>query len=313
MSLNVAGLTAYVDQNKMALIKKAVLGGRTLRYISVQPDIKSSATINIINSNLVAQAGGCGWSENGTTILSQQTLSVCPLKVNEAICLDTLETYYTQKMMQPGSYNENIPFEEIFASEKADKINALIDDLIWKGNTTLTGSTNLNLCNGFVRLAGQTFSGSVITVTASTFTSANAVTFVDSLSAVVPTDILGMDDLTLFCGYDYYRTYALALRNANLFHYTGAENQGEDFSQPIPGTNIKVVAVRGLNSTGRFILSSASNLYFGTDLLSDAEDFQIFYSADFDEVRFRSKWKQGVQFAFPEFVVYGKITAVAGV
>jgi hypothetical protein len=309
MSLNVAGLTAYVDENKMALIKKAVLGGRTLRYISVQPDIKSSATINIINSNLVAQAGGCGWSENGTTILTQQTLSVTPLKVNEAICLDTLETYYTQKMMQPGSYNENIPFEEIFASEKADKINALIDDLIWKGNTS-TGSGNLALANGFIRLAGQTFSGSVVTgnvnvVTA--ITSSNIISIVDGMSSVVPTDILDMDDLYLFCGYDFYRTYALALRNANLFHYTGAENQGEDYSQMIPGTNIRIVALRGLNGTNRAFLSSASNLYFGTDLLSDAEDFQIFYSADFDEVRFRSKWKQGVQFAFPEFVVYFKI------
>jgi len=308
MSLNVNGLTAYVDENKMALIKKAVLGGRTLRFINVQPDIKSSATINIINSDLVAQAGACGWSENGSTILTQQTLSVCDLKVNESICLDTLEQYYTQKMMRPGSYNENIPFEEIFASEKADKINALIDDLIWKGNTSSTGQTGL--CDGFVKLAGQTFSGSVVngnvnSVTA--ITAANVISIVDGMSSVVPTNILGLDDLHLFVGYDFYRTYALALRNANLFHYTGAENQGEDFSQMIPGTNIRVIAVRGLNGTNRAFLTSASNLYFGTDLLSDAEDFSIFYSADFDEVRFRAKWKQGVMFAFPDYVVYFKV------
>lgn len=308
MSLNVAGLTAYVDENKMALIKKAVLGGRTLRFITVQPDIKSSATINIINSDLVAQAGACGWSEDGETILSQQLLSVCPLRVNESICLDTLEQYYTQKLMQPGSYNETIPFEQIFASEKADKINALIDDLIWKGDTQ-NGTGNLALCDGFIYLAendvnwtGTTVDGNVDNVTA--ITASNIVDIVDGASSVVPTDILGMNDLTLFCGYDFYRQYALALRNANLFHYTGAENQGEDFSQMIPGTNIKVVAVRGLNSTNKFFLTSASNLYFGTDLLSDAEDFSIFYSADYDEVRFRSKWKQGVQAAFPEFVVF---------
>jgi hypothetical protein len=305
MSLNVSDLTAYVDENKMALIKKAVLGGRTLRYINVQPDIKSSATINIINSDLVAQAGACGWDEDGTTILSQQLLSVCPLKVNESICLDTLEQYYTQKMMRPGSYNENIPFEEIFSSEKADKINALIDDLIWKGNTSVTGQTGL--CDGFITLASVTFSGSVVDGNPSNYTaitSSNVIAIVDSMSSVIPTNILGMDDLHLFCGYDLYRTYALALRNANLFHYTGAENQGEDFSQMIPGTNIRIVAVRGLNGTNKMFLSSASNLYFGTDLLSDSEEFQIFYSADFDEVRFRAKWKQGVQFAFPDYVVY---------
>lgn len=306
MSLNVNGLTAYVDENKMALIKKAVLGGRTLRFINVQPDIKSSATINIINSDLVAQAGACGWSEDGETVLTQQTLSVCPLKVNESICLDTLEQYYTQKMMRPGSYNEQIPFEEIFASEKADKINALIDDLIWKGDTQ-GGSGNLDLCDGFIYLADNTFSGDVVdgnVSNATAITSTNIIQLVDDMSSVVPTDILGMDDLILFVGYDVYRTYATALRNANLFHYTGAENQGEDYSQLIPGSNIKVVAVRGLNGTNKMFLSSASNLYFGTDLLSDAEEFKIFYSADFDEVRFRAKWKQGVQFAFPEFVVY---------
>lgn len=308
MSLNVNGLTAYVDENKMALIKKSVLGGRTLRYINVQPDIKSSATINIINSNLVAQAGGCGFNDDGTTVLTQQTLSVTPLKVNESICLDTLEEYYIQKTMRPGSYNEDIPFEEIFASEKADKINALIDDLIWKGDTSLTGQTGL--VDGFIKLADVTFSTSVVTgnvgsVTA--VTASNIITIVDGMSSVVPNDILGLDDLHLFVGYDFYRTYALALRNANLFHYTGTENQGEDFSQMIPGTNIRIIALRGMNGTNKAFLSSASNLYFGTDLLSDAEEFQIFYSADFDEVRFRAKWKMGVQFAFPNNVVYFKL------
>jgi hypothetical protein len=307
MALNVLGLTTYTDENKMALIKKMVLGGRTLRFINVQPDIKSSATINILNSDLVAQPGSCGFNDDGETILTQQTLSVCPLKVNESICLDTLEQYYTQKLMRPGSYNEQIPFEELFASEKADKINALIDDLIWKGDTSLPPTNQLSLCDGFGVLASVTFSGSVVQgniSSATAITASNIIGLIDDVSSVVPTNILGMDDLTLFVGYDTYRTYALALRNANLFHYTGAENQGEDYSQMIPGTNIRVVAVRGLNGTNEMFLSSASNLYFGTDLLSDAEEFKIFYSADFDEVRFRAKWKQGVQFAFPDYVVY---------
>lgn len=306
MSLNVAGLTAYVDENKMALIKKAVLGGRTLRFITVQPDIKSSATINIINSDLVAQAGACGWNEAGETILTQQVLSVCPIRVNEAICLDTLEQYYTQKLMNPGSYNENIPFEEIYASEKADKINALIDDLLWKGDTTLTGTTNLNLCDGILYQTDNVWSGSTVDgnpSSATAITANNIVTLVDDMVSLIPSDILALNDLYLFVGYDVYRTYALALRNANLFHYTGAENQGEDFSQMVPGTNVRVVAVRGLNGTNRMILTNGSNLYFGTDLLSDAEEFKIFYDMNDDEVRFRAKWKQGVQAAFPEFIV----------
>jgi hypothetical protein len=305
MSLNVNGLTAYVDENKMALIKKAVLGGRTLRFITVQPDIKSSATINIIDSDLVAQAGACGWNEAGETILTQQVLTVCPIRVNESICLDTLESYYTQKMMNPGSYNETIPFEEIYASEKADKINALIDDLLWKGDT-VSGSGNFALCDGIIYQSDNVWSASTVngnTAGTTAITASNVIAIVDGMSSVIPTDILGLNDLYLFVGYDVYRTYALALRNANLFHYTGAENQGEDFSQMIPGTNVRIVAVRGLNGTNRMFLTNGSNLYFGTDLLSDSEEFKIFYDMNDDEVRFRAKWKQGVQAAFPEFIV----------
>ena len=306
MSFDVSTLTRYVDQEKMALIKRSVLGGRTLKYITVQPGIKSTATINIINSDLVAQLGACGWNPEGTTQLTQETLSVCPLAVTEALCLQTLEEYYLQKLMQPGSYNQQIPFEQIFAQEKADKINALIDDLVWKGDTD-GGSGNLGLCDGFIYKAENDWSskvvrGNVDSVTA--FTPSNAISVVDGMASVVPADILGLSDLTLFMGYDNYRLYATALRNANYFHYNGQENQGEDYSQMIPGTSIKMVAVRGLNGTGKMFLTSAANLYFGTDLLNDSESFEIFYSKDYDEVRFRAKWKGGVGSAFPDFIVY---------
>jgi len=302
MSLDVSGLSAYTDENKMDLIKKSILEGRTMEFITVQPDIKSSATINIIDSTLVGQAGSCGFNPDGTTALTQRAIAVTPIKVNESICLNTLEAYYTQKMMNPGSYNESIPFEQIYAEEKAGKISAMIEDIIWKGDTTLTG--NLSLADGLLKVIdaeGTVIDGNVGSETA--ITAANVIDIVDGMVGVVPTDIINKDDLVLFLGYDTYRTYAKALRDANLFAYTGAENQGGDFIQMVPGTNVKVVAVRGLNGTDRMVLSTSSNIYAGTDLLSDSEDFKIFYSNDNDEVRFISKFKIGVQVAFPEFVV----------
>lgn len=303
MSLNVNGLNAYTDENKMALIKKSILEGRTLNYITVQPDIKSSATINVIDSTLVAAAGSCGWDEAGSTVLSQRELSVCPIKVNESICLDNLESYYTQKMMNPGSYNEDIPFAQMYAEEKATKINAMIEDIIWKGDT-VTGTGNLALCNGFVHLlentaaSGDTVVGNTAGVT--DITAANVIDVIDDMIAVTPTDIIDDENLTIFLGYEVYRLAAKALRDANLYHYDGAEG---DFTMLWPGTNVKLVAVRGLNGTDKMFLSTAANFYMGTDLLNDAEDFRIFYSEDNDEVRFRSKFKVGTQVAFPDLIV----------
>ena len=319
MSLNLVGLTAYVEQNAMDLIKEAVLKGRTVDLVTVQGGIKSAATINRISTSLSAQAGACGWNAAGTTTLDQRTITVCDVKINEAICLNDLEAYYTQVNMNPGSYNTAIPFEQIFAENKRDQIMALVEDLVWRGNTS-TGSGNLALCDGFVKLfdAGVTASsGHYVTYSTTALsgagsggaysaTSSNIVELIDELARLIDTDVINAPDLHIFLSYADYRTYAKLLREKNLFAYTGAENQGQDFSQMHPGTNIRVIAVRGLNTANRILLAEASNLYIGTDLLSDAEDFKVWYSQDFDEVRFLSKFKIGVQVAFIENVVWAR-------
>ena len=307
MALDLTGLTAYVDETKMELIKKSILQGRTLEYVTIQADIKSSATINIIDSDLVLQAGACGWNEDGTTTLSQRPLAVDKIKVNEATCVDDLEAYYTQTMMNPGSHNESIPFEQIYAEDKSDKIANAIDNIIWKGDKG-GGAGNLAFSDGYFKLvdslAGSTVDGNTGAVTVATgITAGNVVDIVDGMVNSIPENIIDADDLFLFMSYANYRTYSKALRDANLFHYTGAEDQGQEFSQMVPGTNVRVVALKGFSNTARMILTRKANLYFGTDLLNDFEQFDIFFSKDNDEVRFLSKWKQGVQVAFPEFIV----------
>jgi hypothetical protein len=181
---------------------------------------------------------------------------------------------------------------------------ALVEDLIWKGDTD--GSGNLALCDGLITLfaAGITASSSAYGTYSISGLSGTIVDTVDAMIADLNVNVIDATDLHLFMGYAEYRTYAKSLRDANLFAYTGAENQGQDFSQIHPGTNVRVIAVRGLNNTNKFVLTPAANIYVGTDLLSDAEDFKIFYSQDFDEVRFLAKWKLGIQVAYLEHVVY---------
>jgi hypothetical protein len=308
MALNVAGLTAYIDQVKMDLIKKMILGGRTTSFITVQPGIKSAASINLLSSNLVAQAGGCGFTDAGTTILTQNTLNVCPLKVNESICIDTLEQYYTQVMLQPGSYDTDFGFEQIYTEEKVSQISSLIDNLIWQGNTA--GGGQLALCNGFITLANTTYSGSVVDGNVANYTAitaANIIAIVDDAVQVIPTNIIAEDDLYLYCGYDFARLYFTALRNANLYNYPSVETGANDFMITIPSSNVKLVAVKGLTGTNKFFISTKSNMYFGCDLLDDYENLEIFYSMDFQEVRVVAKWKSGVNAAFWDYVVYFKL------
>jgi len=302
MALNLSGLSEYTDQHSGELIKEAVLTGRTVETVRVKGEIKHSATINRLSSSLTAQAGACGFNSAGSTSLTQRTITVDDIKINESFCLNDLEDFYTSTMMNPGSYNEELPFEQIFAENKRDLLKALIEDLIWKGDKD-SGSGNLELANGLVKLLDaevtSPYSG---TYTIATF-SANIIDTVDEMIGKLNEDVIDSEDLVLFMSYANYRTYAKALRDANLFHYTGAENQGDNFSQMHPGTNVKVMAVRGLRGINRLVLSPASNIVVGTDLVDDAEDFKLFYSQDNDEVRFISKFKIGVQVEFITYVV----------
>jgi len=301
MAFDLSGLSAYVDEQKMDLIRRGLMDARTVNVISVQPGIKSSATINILGSTQVWQAGACGFNASGTTALTQRTISVCDIKKNESLCLNDLEAYYTQAAMRPGSYNESIPFEALYAEEVVGQTSKFIEKLAWRGDVSLPVSNELSLCDGLVKIIEA--EGDVTVVTGETLDAAGIVDAIDAMVSALPEDVAEADDLKVFLSIADYRTYAKALRDANLFHYTGAENQGGEFRQPVPGSaNVEVVGLGGM-VTGKAILAEASNLYMGTDLLNDGENFKISYDEHEDDVKVIQKMKVGFQVAFPERIV----------
>lgn len=306
MAFDLTGLSTYTDEQKNDLIRESLLKYRSVEFMTVQPNIKSIAAINILSQNPLWTAGSCGFTSTGTTSLTQRDITVCDIKKNESLCVNDLEEFWIQSRMKPGSYNEQIPFEELYTNEVVGQTQKMFENLTWQGN--VTGGTGSNiLCNGFLQLLdGERVAGNVVTSAGNSttgFTAANIIATIDAMVAAIPADMVDADDVVLFIGYGEYRTYSLALRNANLFHYTGAEDQGGEFSQMVPGTNVRVVGVGGLTGLGRAVLGEAKNFVVGVDLMSDSEDFRIFYSADNDEVRVIQKFKIGFQVAFPGRIV----------
>ena len=111
-------------------------------------------------------------------------------------------------------------------------------------------------------------------------------------------------DVVIFAGNDTFREYVLALRAANLFHYPV---DAANMELVIPGTNVKLIGVNGLNGTDKMFGLSMANLYLGTDLLNEQDRFELFYAKEADEMRFVVEFKMGVQVAFPDEVVYWKL------
>ena len=59
MAFDVSALPAYTEQHAMDLIVKSVAGGKLAQYANIQPDVKTTTTINIIDTDVVFQADGC--------------------------------------------------------------------------------------------------------------------------------------------------------------------------------------------------------------------------------------------------------------
>jgi len=135
----------------------------------------------------------------------------------------------------------------------------------------------------------------------SSITAANVISIFDGVYKAIPAQVVAADDMTIFCGQDVFRTYTIALKNENMFHYTVDAKADSEFV--LPGTSIKVVAVAGLNGTNKVYALRLSNLFLGTDLLNEEEKFEIFYAKEADQVRFVSEFKMGVNIAFPDEVV----------
>jgi hypothetical protein len=312
MAFDVSTLAAYTEQNEALLVTDSVLGAKTAALIksagNVMVGVKSAETINIMDTDAIFQAGGsCGFTASGSTTFTQRTVTVGKIKVNESLCPKDLEAKYLQKALPTGSMYDSIPFEQEFADKKAKTIASQLETALWQGDTT-SGNANLSKFDGLVKLIGA--ASGVVAANVSTYisgaplstiTAGNVISIFDGVYQAIPAQVVAADDMAIFCGQDVFRTYTVALKNANQFHYSIDVKADSEFV--LPGTPIKVIALQGLNGTNKVYAMRISNLFLGTDLLNEEEKFEIFYAKEADQVRFVSEFKMGVNVAFPDEIV----------
>jgi len=312
MSFSVSTLSNYTKENEAQLVTSSVLGAKTAALIksagNVMVGVKSAETINIMDTDAFFQAGGtCGWNASGTTTFTQRTVTVGKIKVQEALCPKALEAKYLQKALPTGSQYDSIPFEQDYSDRKAKTIASQLETAIWTGDTA-SANGNLNKFDGFIKLIGAAsgvvdanVSGFISGAPLTSITAANVVSLFDGIYKAIPAKVVAAEDMVIVCGMDTFRTYTIALKNANMFNYAFDGKADAEFV--LPGTSIKVVALQGLNGTNDVFAMRLSNLFLGTDLLNEEEKFEIFFAKEADEVRFAAEFKMGVNFAFPDEIV----------
>ena len=100
MAIDFSGVSAYVNETKNELISAAVLGSPTIKLLTLQTGVKSAETLNILTETVQFGDGTvCGFSDSGSTAISQRKLEVGAIKINKSYCQAELEKYFTQMMI----------------------------------------------------------------------------------------------------------------------------------------------------------------------------------------------------------------------
>ena len=313
MALELSGLTNYTKQLVRPLLTSAVIGAKTQQLIMdsgiVLTGIKSSAAIPLMDTDAVFQTDGCGYNPSGTTSFTQRTVTVGKIMLAETICPKDFEAKFTQEALRAGSnYTDfgNAEFLDAYLAKKNARIAAQLETAIWQGDAT--GATgNLNKFDGLIKLIDPTaidanvtgFTG--LSAVVSTITQSNVVAATEGIYKAIPAAVIGKGDVKIFVGYDWYRLLIMAYRALNLFSYNPQDANANSFI--LPGTNIEIIAVHGLNGTGDAYAISMSNMVLAVDLEDEEANYRVWYSEDNDEIRTKVSFKVGVNVGFPSEAV----------
>ena len=309
MSFDVSALAAYTNEHAMDLIIKSVAGGRLANYANIQDGVKGPTTINILSSDVVFQADGCSRSADGTTTLSQRTITPGAVAIHEDLCMSDLAAKYTATMLRQGLTNEKeeIPFEELYYAEKIQKVQKAIEVADWQGDTA-SATANLARYDGLNKIiaAASAVNGNPTGITVATgISSSNVIGIFTGMAELMPEDIMDADDLKLYCGMDSFLKYQKAIADGNYFHYV--VEGGFTAELPLIGfPNVTVCATPGLSglTNGNCYLMRASNVYIGVDLPNEeSEDVRSWYDPNTRLFKVTMAFRRGVNVAFPDQIV----------
>lgn len=300
MAINVENLGNYVNEQKLPLIRKAVLAARSAYHFNLQTGIKGATALNLLGTNVeFGDGSACGWNEAGTSTLSQRILTPGAIKINMSFCDKQLLKTWANYEVRVAAGQKTLPFEEDFMKGVGEDVAAKLEKAIWQGDTA-SSDKNLNKFDGVIKvLSGATLASSITYATGDTKSK-----IVNEVYAAIPSAAYSKGEVVMYVGEDFYRAYVQELvANGNLVITTGLNDVAMPESILIPATNVRIIGVGGLNGTDKVYASYKDNFVYGVDLTGDEEKYDFWYSQDNREHRLAIEFVAGTQVAYPDMVV----------
>ena len=276
-------------------ISAALKEAKSLDFLNVIENIKFKSNIQRMAGSGVVADATCDFTGAGTLALTEKVLEPKNLQINLDLCKSTLLDSWEALQMRAGAgAPPPASFDDYVISYMGEIIAEATEESIWSG-TAVAGKFN-----GFLGAAtGYLLPGVDATVhqdaASGAYTAANIITNLQALTANMATNIsavLRKEDLHIYMS---PKTYALYISAVSTLGYVNAYNMNGDYAPVFEG--YKIAVCPGMVDD-QLVAAQKSNLFFGTDLLSDATRITLMDMAQLDgsdNMRLVARYSGGVQ------------------
>jgi hypothetical protein len=303
--------TTYAGQYANKIIAASLLSSPTIDRggIEVKPNVNYKQVIKRLATDAILKDATCDFDATSTITLTEKILAPEEFQVNLQLCKKDFVSDWLG-VEQGFSAFKVLPksFQEFLVAHVAAKVAAKNETNIWEGVTANAGEFN-----GISTLiAADALLPTAQEIAGAAVSSSTIITELGKIADAIPASLYTKDDLYIYVSQAMARAYIRALGGfgASGLGASGTNAMGTQWynNGSLTFDGIKIFVADGLAST-KAIATLKSNLYFGTDLLSDLAEVQVIDMSPMDgsqNVRVVMRMTAGVQYGFAsDIVTYG--------
>ena len=290
-------------------VSAALKEAKSIDYLTLMENVKFKSVIQRMGHGVDGDGHGvvrdatCDFEKNGKLELTQKVLQVEDLQVNMDLCSDNLLSSWEALEMRAGAgAPPPASFYDYVISYMGEIIANHAENNIWTG----TGATNgefegfLTATTGAFAVDGTVHADAVT----GAYDASNIIENLQSLTAAMAANLnsaLTKDDMHIYMN---AKTYALYISAVSTLGYVNAYNMNGDYEPVFEG--YKIAVCPGMPNN-QMVAAERSNLFLGTDLISDTTRISLLDMSKLDgssNIRVVCKYALGVQLGVGTDIVH---------
>lgn len=288
--------TTFAGKEAGAYIKSAFYANETLKYITVKENIDYKQVVRKLVDTITFADDTCDFTPTGTVTLTERILTLEKFQVHRQLCKNDFLADWNA--IEEQNDNLHASLSEAMIANMLGGIAQRNETLIWQGVAANAGEYG-----GFVEILGADATVNVVS-TPVAIDSTNVIAKIGLLVAATPIAVKGAAEKpVIYISQNIWEAFMIASAAAGNGWYTYG---GPEMPKSYLGYQLAVCP--GMPSN-HMIMAQPSNLWFGTNVLSQWNEVKFLDMSDLDgsdNVRFKARFFAGVQYGFGnEIAAYG--------